>query len=91
MPSTLNIYALTRIQWFWPIPLLVITWLAPESPWWLVRHGHYERAKHSLKRLTAKSNVEGFDIDNTIQMMIHTSEIEKEVSFTTQRLAMLSC
>ncbi|KAK3182208.1 hypothetical protein K4F52_006577 [Lecanicillium sp. MT-2017a] len=47
------------LQWFWPIPLLVITWLAPESPWWL-------------------SNVEGFDIDNTIQMMIHTSEIEKE-------------
>ncbi|KAJ2968522.1 hypothetical protein NQ176_g9139 [Zarea fungicola] len=66
------------LQWFWPIPLLIITYLAPESPWWLVRRGRHDRAKHALKRLTAKSSVKGFDIDNTIQMMIHTQEVEKE-------------
>ncbi|OJJ42455.1 hypothetical protein ASPZODRAFT_137267 [Penicilliopsis zonata CBS 506.65] len=66
------------VQWVWPIPLLIITLLAPESPWWLVRHGHYERAKQSLQRLTDASSVEGFNIDNTIQMMIHTDELERE-------------
>jgi SP family general alpha glucoside:H+ symporter-like MFS transporter len=61
------------------VPLLIITLLAPESPWWLVRHGHIERAKQSLERLTDKTSVEGFDIDNTIQMMIHTDQVEREV------------
>lgn len=70
---------LTALKWTWPIPLLIITILAPESPWWLVRHGHIERAKRSLQRLTSKSSVEGFSVDNTIQMMVLTDEAEREV------------
>ena len=76
---------LTTLQWIWPIPLLIVTLLAPESPWWLIRHGHIERAKQSLRRLTSKSSVEGFDIDNTIQMMIHTDQLEREVSLSSPR------
>lgn len=43
------------IQWVWPIPILIGCILCPESPWWLVRHGRYEDAKHALRRLTCKS------------------------------------
>lgn len=25
------------LQWIWPLPLMVICWVAPESPWYLVR------------------------------------------------------
>ena len=61
--------------------MLIVTFLAPESPWWLVRHGHYERAEQSLKRLTAgSSSGEVIDVTNTISMMRVTIEEEKEVS-----------
>lgn len=39
------------IQWVWPIPIMIGIYLAPESPWWLVRKGKYEEAKNSIKRL----------------------------------------
>lgn len=67
------------LQWIWPVPLIIGISFAPESPWWLVRKGRYEEAKHSLKRLT--SNTEGVEHDEqkTVAMMIRTVEIEREV------------
>jgi hypothetical protein len=63
------------------MPLIVVAFLAPESPWWLVRKGRIADARKSLERLTSKSSgVEDFDLDNTISMMAHTNELEKEVS-----------
>jgi SP family general alpha glucoside:H+ symporter-like MFS transporter len=70
------------IQWFWPVPLIVGCFFAPESPWWLVRHERYEEAKHSLKRLTS-GNDPHFDIGQTIAMMEHTNELEKQISSGT--------
>ena len=64
----------------WPVPLAVIAFFAPESPWWLVRKERYEDAKRSLARLTYKKGREDFDADQTIAMMRHTIESEKEVS-----------
>lgn len=39
------------IQWVWPIPIMIGIYLAPESPWWLVRKGKIDEAKHAVKRL----------------------------------------
>lgn len=44
------------IQWVWPIPILIGVYLAPESPYFLVRKGRIQEAKRSLSRLlTANS------------------------------------
>jgi len=71
-----------NIKWMWPLPLFLVAFFAPESPWWLVRKGRFEDAKRSLIRLTSKKRGrEGnFDPDQTIAMMRHTIASEKEVS-----------
>ena len=71
------------IQWIWPVPILIGCTLCPESPWWLVRKGRIEDAKHSLRRLTTRGD-ETFDPDQTVAMMEHTNEIEKVVNEGTQ-------
>ncbi|KAK5999076.1 Maltose permease MAL61 [Cladobotryum mycophilum] len=68
------------IQWVWPIPLIVGIWLAPESPWWLVRQGRIEDATKSLIRLTTRNSEVPFNVDKTISMMVHTNEMEKEMT-----------
>ncbi|KAJ7471671.1 MFS transporter [Mycena galericulata] len=68
------------LQWMWPVPLLIGVALAPESPWWLVRHGHLDRAKHSLLRLTSLERETDFDADETIAMMQHTTRLEEKLT-----------
>jgi SP family general alpha glucoside:H+ symporter-like MFS transporter len=70
------------IQWLWPIPILVGVSFAPESPWWLVRQGRDADARKALLRLTSK-NDPTFNADETIAMMSHTNEIEKQLSAGT--------
>ena len=67
------------LQWVWPVPLIIGIYLAPESPWWLVRKGKYEEAKHSLMRLTSR-NSPNFDADDTISMMKQTDDFEKSIN-----------
>jgi len=67
------------LQWAWPVPLIIGIWLAPESPWWLVRHGRLEEAKKSLARLTTRNSGVPFNPDETVAMMVHTNEMEKEL------------
>lgn len=74
------------LQWIWPVPLAIGIWLAPESPWWLVRKGRLEDAKKSLARLTARNTGLEFKPDETISMMIHTNELEKEETAGTSYL-----
>jgi MFS transporter, SP family, general alpha glucoside:H+ symporter len=62
------------IQWVWPLPLFIIAFLAPESPWYLVRTGQLEKAKASLVRLS-ESEVHS-DHDATIALMVRTNELE---------------
>jgi SP family general alpha glucoside:H+ symporter-like MFS transporter len=66
------------VQWAWPLPIFVAVCLAPESPWWLVRHGRIEEAKKSLNALA--SNGDWFNADDTVAMMIHTNEVEIEIN-----------
>lgn len=70
----------------WPVPFMIGIWLAPESPWWLLRRGRTNEAKKSLRRLTARNGVVPFKPDETISMMIHTNEMEKEVQAGTSYL-----
>lgn len=74
------------LQWMWPIPLLVGIVLAPESPWWLVRKGRLDEAERSLNRLTSKNHDLGTNSRKTIAMMIHTDEMEKELTSGTSYL-----
>jgi SP family general alpha glucoside:H+ symporter-like MFS transporter len=73
---------LLTAQWIWPVPLIIIAFLAPESPWWLVRKGRIPEARRSLERLTARTvdgQTDDFDIDRTIAMMEHTNMLEEKV------------
>ncbi|KAH8649970.1 hypothetical protein BX600DRAFT_529071 [Xylariales sp. PMI_506] len=62
-------------QWIWPVPLFIGTFLAPESPWYLVRAGKLDEAKIALKRLSATRDNVGHDA--TIALMVHTDNLEK--------------
>ncbi|KAK3339068.1 hypothetical protein B0H65DRAFT_289208 [Neurospora tetraspora] len=66
------------VQWVWPIPILAGLVFAPESPWWYVRHNKREEAKQSLLRLTSR-NQPGFNVDETLAMIEHTNELEKQL------------
>lgn len=70
------------VQWFWPIPLFILVTLAPESPWFLVRKGRLEEAKHAVSRLQSKK--ETVNPADTVAMMIRTNqfEIDNEVGST---------
>ncbi|KAM3434918.1 hypothetical protein NHJ13734_005776 [Beauveria thailandica] len=67
------------LQWAWPLPLMVGIWLAPESPWWLVRKDRLQDAKNSLQRLTTRNSGVEFRPDETISMMIHTNDMERKI------------
>ncbi|KAJ5896219.1 uncharacterized protein N7473_005618 [Penicillium subrubescens] len=70
------------LQWVFPIPLVIITWLAPESPWWLVRKGHLDEAERCLKR-TISAPAGLIDTRSIITMMQHTIEIEHDMKIGT--------
>ncbi|KAL6906569.1 sugar transporter domain-containing protein [Trichoderma evansii] len=68
------------LQWMWPLPLFIAIYFAPESPWWLVRRGKAQEAKHSLLRLTSLNRETDFDADETVAMMVHTTALEEKVT-----------
>ncbi|KAJ5438527.1 Maltose permease MAL61 [Penicillium daleae] len=68
------------LQWMWPLPLFIGIFLAPESPWWLVRRGRTKDAKRALERLTSKDRETDFDADETISMMVHTTALEARIT-----------
>jgi SP family general alpha glucoside:H+ symporter-like MFS transporter len=69
------------LQWIWPTPLIIVCWLAPESPWYLVRKDRLEDAKHSIRRLRGNKTEE--QINGQLAMMVHTSKIEAEIESGT--------
>lgn len=54
--------------------------LAPESPWWLVRHERYDEARKALLSLTKAESGIPFDVDKQIAMIRATNELEKAMS-----------
>lgn len=63
------------VQWVWPLPLFIFTWLAPESPWWLVRTNQLEKALTSIKQLTSSEIHD--KAPWILSMIIHTNKMEK--------------
>jgi len=72
------------IQWAWPLPLFVILWFAPESPWHYIRTGDYAAAEKSVIRLSSKD--QHTDAKSTVAMMIHTNELEMKIGEGTSYL-----
>lgn len=64
------------LQWMWPVPLFVLTYLAPNSPWWLVRHGRIDDAKNAVRRLSLRA-IE-HEVDPRVALMVHTNALEVE-------------
>ncbi|KIL93302.1 alpha-glucoside transport protein [Fusarium avenaceum] len=64
------------IQWIWPVPLAIAAYLAPESPWHLVRTNQLEKAKESLERLSNPEH--NINYDNAVALMVHTNKLEIE-------------
>ncbi|KAI1750037.1 general substrate transporter [Xylaria castorea] len=65
------------LQWLFPTPLAILVFMAPESPWWLVRKGRLEDAAHSVGRLGRRSRLDDKKIGETVAMMRRVIELEK--------------
>lgn len=72
------------VQWIWPIPIAIGVALAPESPWWHVRRGDTAGARAALLRLTSRESDSTFNPDETIAMIEHTNEMEKNMTEGTR-------
>jgi MFS transporter, SP family, general alpha glucoside:H+ symporter len=68
------------IQWVWPVPLFIILWFAPESPWWLVRRNRTEDAIKSIRRLSQATEETAV---RTVALIVHTNKIEDEAQTGT--------
>ncbi|OGM49585.1 MFS alpha-glucoside transporter [Aspergillus bombycis] len=72
------------LQWIWPIPIFIGVFLAPESPWWLVRQDRREDAVKALKRLTRASA--DFNAEETVSMIVYTDALERRAETGTSYL-----
>jgi SP family general alpha glucoside:H+ symporter-like MFS transporter len=72
------------LEWIFPIPFMLLVYLAPESPWWLVRKSKIEQAVKAVKRLTTKGVDENFDAENTVANMAHTVALERRIVATSK-------
>ncbi|TXT04231.1 hypothetical protein VHUM_04229 [Vanrija humicola] len=68
------------IQWVWVIPLFIIVWFSPQSPWYLVRKNRLDEAEQSVRRLTNPEYIKPQDVKNTVAMMVHTNELERQMA-----------
>lgn len=69
---------LTRCQ-----QLIILSFLAPESPWWLVRHGKLKEAERSVRRLGGKTMQQEHRAQEQVANMVRTTALEKELAETT--------
>ncbi|KAE8141908.1 general substrate transporter [Aspergillus pseudotamarii] len=72
------------LQWIWPIPIFIGVFLAPESPWWLIRQDRREDAVKAVKRLTSASA--DFNAEETVSMIVYTDALERRAETGTSYL-----
>ena len=71
------------VQFFWPFPVFITCMIAPESPWWLTRHGKDEQAYKSIDRLLSKEGISKQEADELVkdyQAMIQYTEALEEIN-----------
>ncbi|KAF6803482.1 maltose permease [Colletotrichum musicola] len=69
------------LQWIFPLPLMVILFFAPESPWWLVRRGRKEEALRSCQRLGPSAGTTD-QAQQKLAMIERTVQIEAQLGGT---------
>jgi len=69
------------LQWIWPIFLIPAIWMAPESPWYLVRQNRLEDAEHAIRRLQRSSRQ--LDPKSTLATIVYTNNLEEKLSVGT--------
>lgn len=81
------------IQWAWPIPIMIGIFLAPESPWWLVKKQKLEQADICLKRLITENNA--LYKDQLSKAMLHkiqmTIDDEQKVNDSSDLPSYMDC
>ena len=65
------------LQWMWPVLILPVLYITPESPWFLVKNDRTEEAKKALYTLSTKHPK--VDVDKTIAMMQKTILYEESI------------
>ena len=68
------------LQWVWPIPLMIGTYFAPESPWNAVRRGKLELARKSLLRVLPNTPDKESRADTSLAYIQYTTSMEKAES-----------
>lgn len=65
---------------------MILLFIAPESPWWLIRHGRKKEALRSIERLGSKTPEQS---QQTLAMMERTVEIEAQLGGTPTLLDLI--
>ena len=65
------------LQWVWPVPLFLIAYFAPDSPWSCVRRDKIEEARRALQRLRQQTATSEAEIDATLALIVHTTQLER--------------
>jgi SP family general alpha glucoside:H+ symporter-like MFS transporter len=65
------------LQWVWPVPLFIVAYLAPESPWNSVRRDKVEEARKNLMRLTGDSPMKAEEVEASLAYIRYTTEMER--------------
>lgn len=77
LPGDLGWQIPYALQWIWVLPLFIVAYLAPESPWYLVRRNRIDDAAAALRRLARKDFYSDEDMARTLALMKYTNEMEK--------------
>lgn len=70
------------LQWIWPVFLIPLIYMSPESPWYLVRMGKLKEAEESLRRLQSPKATH-IDPRKTLSTIIYTNNLEQQLQVGT--------